>query len=218
MPPINLAHCPACGVALPMLGPPGQLRGICGACKTPILVAAFPRSVDPKLLGLPAELRSDEESSACFFHPAATAVEACMKCGRFLCSTCDLKIGGSHFCSDCLERAEVQASIPFLVRTLERYDIAAATSFSLPIGVATIVALFLGTLGRMDSLASTWVGLAIFIGIFAVPNGIYYLYKARRPQTGKPKPTYTLIRILVLFGLVWLVIIIFGILGAYNTM
>ena len=208
MPAIDLSLCPSCGAQLSALGAQGRLRGTCSACKTPILVAAFPRALDAQLRGQPAELRVNEEQSACFFHPKAVATEACGKCGRFLCSVCDIEVAGSHFCSACLERAEVQVSEPFLVQKLERYDLAASSAFSLIVSIPTFMALLIGLSDSGEAAVAAWFGLAMLVAIFAVPSGLYLIYLSNKPQLAKPKPTYLLIRILVVLGVVWLLSLI----------
>jgi len=207
---IDLSTCPSCGAQLPALDAQGRLSGRCSACKTNILVAAFPRALDAQLQGQPAELRVDEEQSACFFHPKAVAADACGKCGRFLCAVCDIEVAGSHFCSECLERAEVQVSEPFLVQKLERHDLSAKAAFSLILSIPTIVALIVGLTESVDMALTAWPGMAILVAFFAVPSGLYLIYRSRKPQTAKAKPTYLLIRILVILGVLWILMFIFS--------
>ena len=212
---IDLCTCPSCGAQLPALDAQGRLSGRCSACKTNILVAAFPRALDAQLQGQPAELRVDEEQSACFFHPKAVAADACGKCGRFLCAVCDIEVAGSHFCSECLERAEVQVSEPFLVQKLERYDIGAVSAFSLIFSIPTVVAVIVGLVDSADSAMSAWFGMIMLVVVFALPSGLYLVYRSTKPQTAKPKPTYLLIRILVILGVLWILMTIFTFAGFF---
>ena len=43
-----------------------------------------------------------EGEASCFFHPENRAARACDRCGRFVCSVCEITVGASHLCPHCL--------------------------------------------------------------------------------------------------------------------
>ena len=78
----------------------------CPGCHAPLLAQVFPALFRPVAAGKAAEnILSDEEAS-CFYHPAKKAVVPCGRCGRFLCTLCDIDLGGNqHFCPGCVATA-----------------------------------------------------------------------------------------------------------------
>ncbi len=84
-------------------------------------VAVFPallRGIDP---GKSGDVVIDEEAG-CFYHPGKKAEVACDYCGRFLCSLCDLELGGKHLCPTCLEAGRKKGRITNLERHRTLYD------------------------------------------------------------------------------------------------
>lgn len=207
---VTLSDCPSCGARLAPPAGSHQIEGRCGQCKTTLLVNIYPRAHTPGLEGSPATPRERDGESACFHHPDAVAVESCHQCGRFLCSVCDLPIDNKHYCSACLARAEEDGTDMLFVKSRERYDFAALQAFSLPIGLGVIAALFSLFDGDPFLPISAFFGTAITVGIFAVPFGLWSIYKSNKPQTGTTKPSYTLLRIFALLIVVWIGMMIFG--------
>src|SRR6201987_311524 len=44
------------------------------------------------------------DQATCFFHPDKAFQACCQRCGRFVCSLCDLQLGAEHVCPICFER------------------------------------------------------------------------------------------------------------------
>jgi len=44
------------------------------------------------------------DQATCFFHPDKAFQACCQRCGRFVCSLCDLQLGAEHVCPTCFER------------------------------------------------------------------------------------------------------------------
>jgi hypothetical protein len=69
----------------------------------------------------PEEVLIEGESS-CFFHPTKKAVRPCDKCGRFLCSVCDIELSGQHFCPQCLESGKRKGKLQQIENRRTLYD------------------------------------------------------------------------------------------------
>ena len=101
----------------------------CPSCEAPLSVYAFPALFRPLSAGVdPEPVLADDAS--CFQHALHRALVPCDRCGRFLCSLCDLAISGQHLCPGCWAALEAEGS-PRLVRERIRYD-----------GVAVSLAIF----------------------------------------------------------------------------
>ncbi len=102
----------------------------CPSCHAPITISAFPalfRGLQP---GKEGEALIDDQAS-CYYHPKKKAVLPCDHCGRFLCTLCDVELGGRHLCPACLETGKKKGRIVNLDRHRVLYD-----------GVALRLALF----------------------------------------------------------------------------
>lgn len=74
----------------------------CPNCGAKFLALAFP-AIFSSVKTSPARGTAAAEGEAgCFFHPEKKAVIHCASCGRFLCSLCDIELGSSHLCPDCV--------------------------------------------------------------------------------------------------------------------
>jgi len=92
----------------------------CQSCGTPFIANVFPalyRQED----ALNAA-RVSEGQSSCFYHPANSAMNACERCGRFLCSVCDIELEGSHICPACLSTGRKKGLINNLNTQRTLYD------------------------------------------------------------------------------------------------
>ncbi len=73
----------------------------CERCGTSIRVFSFPALYHSEHQEVAKEVDNEDDAS-CFFHDTKKAVDSCGKCGRFICSICDMNIGSSHFCPECV--------------------------------------------------------------------------------------------------------------------
>jgi len=69
--------------------------------------------------GVPVLLTGE---SPCFFHPTRRAAVACDRCGRLVCSLCDLEVGADHWCPECLPLLDQEGRAGLLERERTRYD------------------------------------------------------------------------------------------------
>lgn len=93
----------------------------CPSCQAPVQVYIFPAFMRPAAAAPPA-LTPIEGQSSCFYHPQKSAVVACESCGRFLCTLCDVEIGGVHRCPGCWEAGKRKQQLQTLETQHTRYD------------------------------------------------------------------------------------------------
>ena len=71
----------------------------CPFCKTRLQISTWP--VVRKSTNASVAL---SDQATCFFHPDKAFQACCQRCGRFVCSLCDLQLGTEHVCPTCFER------------------------------------------------------------------------------------------------------------------
>ena len=100
----------------------------CPACGTPVRVVAFPALIRANLEGTRAQTIILDDESSCYYHSTKKATVPCDACGRFLCSLCDVELGGRHLCPSCVESGQTKAKIEGMTHQRVQYD---AISFDL---------------------------------------------------------------------------------------
>ncbi len=98
--------CQRCFSALPALA--GQ-EVRCAECRAHARLMVFPALLKPQERGTAAAPLLADGQSSCFYHPEKAATIPCDKCGRFLCTLCDIKLGDDHVCPGCLASDESDA-------------------------------------------------------------------------------------------------------------
>jgi hypothetical protein len=104
----QVMRCPKCSLSLEtsMFAPGIWVE--CPACRSQIAVTFFPALTNPPdAVTTASGERAIEGEAACFFHPDKRAAVSCQKCGRFLCTLCDVPFGGKHLCPSCLDSAKL---------------------------------------------------------------------------------------------------------------
>lgn len=115
-------QCGKCGADLPAEVFNTPEPAACPHCTNVVFGRAFPALLQaPRGSGAGEALRLDDRSS-CFFHPDRRAVVPCERCGRFLCSLCDLEIDGRHLCPGCLESGRKDATLAVFHTQHTRWD------------------------------------------------------------------------------------------------
>jgi hypothetical protein len=94
----ELLSCPNCGGELPSAETNNEWQP-CLYCERPLQIRIWP-VVRQKTNA--ATALSDQ--ATCFFHPDKAFQSCCQRCGRFVCSLCDLQLGAEHVCPTCFER------------------------------------------------------------------------------------------------------------------
>ena len=107
-PPAQALSCPKCRLAIDtsrLL--PGAVVD-CPACRSNLSFTVFPAlSHPPESVSTASGEHALEGEAVCFFHAEKRASVACQRCGRFLCSLCDVPFGGRHLCPSCLDASKM---------------------------------------------------------------------------------------------------------------
>ncbi len=100
-----LLRCDKCQTVLPGAVVNTGTLVACPACGVSTLVQVFPAFSRAAPRGRAAEALTSAEDASCFYHPSKKAAVPCDRCGRFLCTLCDLELDGRHVCPECIEVA-----------------------------------------------------------------------------------------------------------------
>lgn len=115
--------CSSCGRALPASSY-NSGAAACPGCRAELEVEVFPALYRRPEEGGSGEAVVDTEAS-CFFHPHKKAMLPCDSCGRFLCTLCEVELGGRHLCPTCLESGRASGRMEELVTRRTLHDQAA---------------------------------------------------------------------------------------------
>ncbi len=177
----SLLSCPFCMAWLgePSLVESGRWDGKCTRCHRDSHVEVYPVALKKGETGKAGEAIVDDTHAACMKHPARQAVDACSQCGRFMCDTCRVDLGGTMLCPECTERAlRGETSTTKLVQSLGRAEQSIAALLLLPL----YLGLFFGVIAWYND-ASDLDALG-FAAFFTVPTALifypYALYLRRR--------------------------------------
>jgi len=123
--------CPRCLRALPpeTWNVP---RTRCGSCGAALQADVFPAQFTGLATGKAAETILSDGDVGCFYHPAKRASLPCDGCGRFLCSLCDVELGGRHICPRCMEAQRKKGRLDSLETERTLYDQVALSLAVLP--------------------------------------------------------------------------------------
>ncbi len=94
----------------------------CPHCSVQLQVELFPamlRALNEQ--GTLGAVAGDGEAS-CFYHPDKQAATVCSSCGRFLCSLCEIELGGQYLCPVCFEQGRQSEQIASLVTKRVLHD------------------------------------------------------------------------------------------------
>jgi hypothetical protein len=93
--------CPNCNNGLPpRLLRTESVKTACPSCLANLTVEVFP-ALFRSTVRVDAGALAEGEAS-CYEHPSKRAVALCSHCGRFLCGLCEVEIGESVWCPECL--------------------------------------------------------------------------------------------------------------------
>lgn len=114
--------CTACGgpLAAQAIRAAGELR--CPTCRAVLHIDLFPALLRSIASGAPADAALVSGEAACFEHSARRAVVTCARCGRFLCSLCDLELSGAHLCAACMASERREGGLAQLETRRQLYD------------------------------------------------------------------------------------------------
>lgn len=139
---VNVVTCPSCRNALPQAICNTGALAFCPSCDTSVQVEVFPAFYQDSRRGAKAETIVETGTSSCFYHEGKKAVIHCDACGRFLCSLCDLDVGGEHLCPACVESGRKKGTVSALETNRVMYDsaaliLAAGAFLMLPVAIVT---------------------------------------------------------------------------------
>ncbi len=153
-----------------------------------------------RLWAFPAALRAVEckreaaqvmgDEASCYYHANNQAVAHCDRCGRFICTTCDVGIGAARYCPPCVEKGAAAKSIPLLTGKYSTQD-ALALSIALAPVVAFIVAALIAF--PASGFDAEVLGVVAFmalgaLGLFSGPVAILFGIQALRSVQNFPVP------------------------------
>ena len=125
--------CGGCGTPVPLLPRTGLKWLRCAGCDGELLVETFPALFRGRRASSSGELLGTDGESGCFYHERKKAVAVCEECGRFLCSLCEVRLGGRVLCPGCIERGREAESLEALVTRRTLYDGMALSLAVLPL-------------------------------------------------------------------------------------
>jgi hypothetical protein len=97
-------------------------HAFCAACRAPLSAMVFPAffsKLETPSRGTPV-LEAGE--SSCFYHPQKRAVVPCDRCGRFLCSLCQVEFMGQNWCAGCIYAGSQKGQLAHLDSHRTLYD------------------------------------------------------------------------------------------------
>lgn len=127
-------ECTRCGSMLPLADAIRDYGAICRACGSVTWASVFPAAFQPAAAHA-AEPVIDDTDASCFYHATKRAVVHCESCGRFLCSLCQIELGGENLCPACVETGRRTKQMVKLENHRVLYD-------SIALAIAVLPALF----------------------------------------------------------------------------
>ncbi len=115
--------CPSCSGALPSwFAQSARTESFCPNCLSRITLEVF-----PALFRTPAALEASHSGltggeACCFEHSTRLAVDACHRCGRFVCTLCEVNMQGQVWCPSCLQLDKAEPAVEQLSRHRVLYD------------------------------------------------------------------------------------------------
>ncbi|MCU1246600.1 MAG: hypothetical protein JWN02_2510 [Acidobacteria bacterium] len=181
--------CPRCGKPLDL---PTLRDGedICPSCSGFFELRLF--HPPQRVVHVAALATAVDAATPCANHPRNVAVANCQRCGIFICSLCELEVGGDHYCPSCFDRLSQEGALPGALLRFRDYSRLSMTTavvgllmsvfFGLPLGIAAIY-YAIKAFRDPNTFRGARVGLvlAILIGIGDILLGGYFLWSLFRP-------------------------------------
>lgn len=102
--PIAAVSCPHCG------GDVAPVESDTGWQSCPSCASRLQIRLWPVVLGKAKAAVALSDQATCFFHPDKAFQACCQRCGRFVCTLCDLQLGAEHICPACFERGRADST------------------------------------------------------------------------------------------------------------
>ena len=115
-------NCGACRMPLPSASWNSSGPAACPSCEAVLRALVFPAFARPLARGDVGERVLADSEASCFYHPQKKAATVCDRCGRFLCSLCDVDLPGEHVCPGCLQSGVSKGRLERLEASRILYD------------------------------------------------------------------------------------------------
>ena len=185
--------CPRCGNALEL----ESLRDgedVCPHCGVFFDARVFH---PPKRIVHVAAIDTGVESATpCVNHPRNSAVGNCQRCGAFICSLCELEIGGTRYCPACFDRLSQEGTLPAALLRFRDYASLALTTaivgfigsflLGIPLGVLSLYYAVRGFRDPNTESRGTLI-VAVIVAIIDLPLGLFLLWSLFQPTSGVPR-------------------------------
>lgn len=138
----QIVRCPKCQapVSPASYDRPGMVR--CFACQAQMAVKTYPALTTVPVAGARGEAVIADDQASCFYHAGKKAAVPCDQCGRFLCSLCDIPVGGRHLCPACIQGGPQAQSSEFDASRPLRDSLALSMAWW-PLMVTPLVSLYM---------------------------------------------------------------------------
>jgi hypothetical protein len=124
--------CSRCHTPIPA-GDWNREHAFCSSCRAPLHALVFPAFFSrPETASTGTPVLEAGEAS-CFYHPLKRAVVPCDRCGRFLCSLCQVDFLGQNWCPRCIQASSEKGQLAQLDPSRTLYDNLALTLAILPV-------------------------------------------------------------------------------------
>ena len=138
---MNSVRCPKCLQPLPLDLLSAGGASACPSCRTGLEVLVFPAIHRQIGRGTAGETALIADETTCFFHSEKKAAAVCDTCGRFLCTLCDVPVGGVHLCPKCVEAGRTKNTLTTFESYRTSYPSLALTFAFLPMVICWPVTL-----------------------------------------------------------------------------
>jgi hypothetical protein len=148
--------CPACRIGLAPAAFAMDAPMLCPSCRVPLEGVIFPAFWREDESAAGRALPAGEAEAACFFHPENRAALSCERCGRFICTVCDLPIGSRHLCPSCVSAGLTGEKLPEIVPRRFLWGEAALYFGTIPLLLAIGLWPFLIVTGLIAIFLALW--------------------------------------------------------------
>jgi hypothetical protein len=97
-------------------------HAFCATCRAPLHVLVFPAFFSQPAAASSGTAVLEAGEASCFYHPQKQAVVPCDRCGRFLCSLCQVEFLGQNWCPRCIQASSEKGQLAQLDPSRKLYD------------------------------------------------------------------------------------------------
>jgi hypothetical protein len=124
--------CSRCNTPIPP-GDWNREHAFCSSCRAPLQALVFPAFFSQPGTASTGALVLEAGEASCFYHPLKRAVVPCDRCGRFLCSLCQVEFLGQNWCPRCIQAGSEKGQLAQLDPSRTLYDNLALMLAILPV-------------------------------------------------------------------------------------